>query len=358
MGIGEYSFLLISFFIIVLFTLFIIGPIDYFGNKLGFIDYPNSRKQHFKPRSRIGGMALVFALLPITLVILLGKLSPINNELILLIAWSSFLIYLVGLFEDIFKLSPILRLMMQTTISIFAWSNGLRLPNEVFVSNFINPEFVYFLNLLFTCTLLVAITNAINWLDGLDGLASGISCIFFVHIGLVCFFSGFNYLGISSFFLASTTFGFLLKNSYPSIILMGDGGSYFLGYSLAAVSITLINFTQIYDYSFSLGQFFKYFSPILIFLLPSLDMFFVILSRIFSGDSPFLPDRRHFHYRLLDSGFSYENTIKLIYFLSFFSVFLCSLLYDFRINLIITNTITLGILYLIVKIFNSKKRVI
>ena len=244
MGIGAYSLLFISFLGIVLFTLLIIGPIDKFGNKFGLIDYPNSRKQHFKPRSRIGGMALVFALFPITLVILLSKSSS-ANELMLLIAWSSFLIYLVGLSEDIFKLSPILRLMMQTSVAIYAWSNGLRLPNEVFVNNLISPEFVSFLNLLVTCTLLVAITNAINWLDGLDGLASGISCIFFVHMSIVCFFSGFYALGISSLFLLATSFGFLLKNSYPSIILMGDGGSYFLGYSLVAISIALIKFTQI-----------------------------------------------------------------------------------------------------------------
>jgi UDP-N-acetylmuramyl pentapeptide phosphotransferase/UDP-N-acetylglucosamine-1-phosphate transferase len=160
------------------------------------------------------------------------------------------------------------------------------------------------LSLLATVIWLVGITNAINWLDGLDGLAAGVSGIAAVGLLSVSFSLHQPAAGLLAAALAGSCLGFLRHNFNPARIFMGDGGSYFLGFALAAISIVgpAKGLTSV-----------SLLLPLVILSLPLADMSAVILGRLSQGRSPFYPDRRHLHHRLLRSGLSHRRTVVLIY---------------------------------------------
>jgi UDP-N-acetylmuramyl pentapeptide phosphotransferase/UDP-N-acetylglucosamine-1-phosphate transferase len=160
------------------------------------------------------------------------------------------------------------------------------------------------LSLVATVVWLVGITNAINWLDGLDGLAAGVSGIAAVGLLSVSFSLHQPAAGLLAVALAGACLGFLRHNFNPARIFMGDGGSYFLGFTLAAISIVgpAKGLTSV-----------SLLLPLLILSLPLADMSAVIMGRLSEGRSPFYPDRRHLHHRLLRAGFSHRRTVLLIY---------------------------------------------
>jgi len=154
--------------------------------------------------------------------------------------------------------------------------------------------------LLFTVIWLVGITNAINWLDGLDGLAAGVSAIAALALLSVSFSLHQPGAGLLAAALSGSCVGFLRHNFNPARIFMGDGGSYFLGFSLAAISL-IGPAKELTTVSLVL--------PLLILSLPLADMSAVIMGRVSDGHSPFYPDRRHLHHRLLRAGFSHRRTV-------------------------------------------------
>jgi UDP-N-acetylmuramyl pentapeptide phosphotransferase/UDP-N-acetylglucosamine-1-phosphate transferase len=160
------------------------------------------------------------------------------------------------------------------------------------------------LSLLATVIWLVGITNAINWLDGLDGLAAGVSGIAAVGLLSVSFSLDQPAAGLLAAALAGSCLGFLRHNFNPARIFMGDGGSYFLGFALASISIVgpAKGLTSV-----------SLLLPLMILSLPLADMSAVIMGRLSEGRSPFYPDRRHLHHRLLRAGFSHRRTVVLIY---------------------------------------------
>jgi UDP-N-acetylmuramyl pentapeptide phosphotransferase/UDP-N-acetylglucosamine-1-phosphate transferase len=160
------------------------------------------------------------------------------------------------------------------------------------------------LSLLASVIWLVGITNAINWLDGLDGLAAGVAGIAAVGLVSVSFSLHQVAAGFLAAALAGCSLGFLRHNSNPARIFMGDGGSYFLGFTLASISIVgpAKGLTTV-----------SLLLPLLILSLPLADMSAVIMGRLRAGRSPFYPDRRHLHHRLLRAGFSHRRTVLIIY---------------------------------------------
>jgi UDP-N-acetylmuramyl pentapeptide phosphotransferase/UDP-N-acetylglucosamine-1-phosphate transferase len=160
------------------------------------------------------------------------------------------------------------------------------------------------LSLVATVIWLAGITNAINWLDGLDGLAAGVSGIAAVALLSVSFSLQQPAAGLLAAALAGACLGFLRHNFNPARIFMGDGGSYFLGFALASISIVgpAKGLTSV-----------SLLLPLLILSLPLADMSAVIMGRLREGRSPFYPDRRHLHHRLLRSGLSHRRTVLMIY---------------------------------------------
>ncbi len=283
--------------------------------RFGLIDKPNARKQHNLPTVRIGGITMIFGYLFVLLLTIFFKplkenLQFFQNIQILSIIFGGLIMFLIGLADDIKGMSPWSRLVSQFAISSFLWSRGLSLYEINFetlgISNLIislNPLFSY----LFTVIWLVGITNAFNWIDGLDGLAAGISFISALSFAILFNkVNSFELVCLSSIIIGCSI-GFLKNNFFPAKIFMGDGGAYFLGFSLG--SLALCDFTS--------ASTNKNFIPcVIILMLPLIDMTTVISKRVLQGKSPFYPDKTHFHHYLLNKGFNHKSTVLILYSLS------------------------------------------
>ena len=177
----------------------------------------------------------------------------------------------------------------------------------------INIDLPVFLVYLFTVLFIVGITNSINWLDCFDGLAAGYCSIISLGLALHMFSIG-NFNGLIFFsILGGSIIGFLSRNLKPPLYIMGDSGSYFLGYCLSVGTLFFLNNNS--DNSISIIYL------MILFSLPVFDMTFVILKRLINNSNPLKPDLNHIHHRLINANFSYEQIIFLIYSYSTFSAF-------------------------------------
>src|SRR4029078_7469356 len=142
--------------------------------------------------------------------------------------------------------------------------------------------------------------NTINWIDGLDGLSSGVAIIAAVTLGMISLSTRINQplIAVLCFILAGALFGFLRWNFHPAKIFIGTSGVQFVGYTLAVLSI--------------LGTA-KVAVALLVLGVPIIDTFWIIVRRLSQGRSPFSPDRSHIHHRLLDLGLSHRSTVLVIY---------------------------------------------
>ena len=161
-----------------------------------------------------------------------------------------------------------------------------------------------------TIVLIVGVTNAINLADGLDGLAGGICLLSFCCIGYLAFLGENTVITLISLSLIGAIFGFLRFNTYPASLFMGDTGSQFLGFSLVTVSVALTQETTALSPVL----------PIIICGLPVLDTTMVIVNRLLGGRSPFMPDKKHFHHRLMNLGFFHSEAVFVIYVIQAFFV--------------------------------------
>lgn len=210
--------------------------------------------------------------------------------------------FLIGLADDLFSLSPFIRLLMQATVAAVAWWMGVQI-------DFLNVPFdglvqMGWLSLPITVIWLVGMANAINWIDGLDGLAAGVSGIAAVVMLVVTLFMQQPAAGLIAAALAGGALGFLRYNFNPAQIFMGDGGAYFMGFTLAGVGVIgLVKSTAVTAVLL----------PYLILAVPIVDMSAVILARLRHGKSPFVADKRHLHHRLLQAGLSQRLAVLFIY---------------------------------------------
>ncbi len=302
---------LLTFLVAGLLTALVVPVVRRGGLRWGLVDAPDPRKQHTAPMVRLGGIGIVAGFsLALTLTWLAGgfaELPPDKDRLIWTTLAGCLCFFAIGLADDLFALPPLPRLVGQVAVAIAVWDQGVRigtidLPISAFGSSTLSLPPL--LSLLATLIWLVGITNAINWLDGLDGLAAGVSGIAAIGLLSVSFSLSQPAAGLLAAALAGACLGFLRHNFNPARIFMGDGGSYFLGFALAAISIVgpAKGLTSV-----------SLLLPLLILSLPLADMSAVIMGRLREGRSPFYPDRRHLHHRLLRSGLSHRRTVVLIY---------------------------------------------
>ncbi|MDY7020123.1 MAG: MraY family glycosyltransferase [Cyanobacteriota bacterium] len=276
------------------------------GLSQGYFDQPGERKVHQQPIVRLGGIAICLATLVSCLIIgLLSDLQSLSSMQVLEFAGvllGGFLFFLIGLTDDLSDLSPFTRLGLQFIVASLVWLMGVRIEFLPIPGWGLLP--LGFLSLPITIIWLAGVVNAINWMDGLDGLASGISGISASMILVICLFMNQPAAALIAAALTGATLGFLRYNFNPAQLFMGDGGSYFIGFTLA--SLAVIGFMKTPDFNLV-------FLPFLILAVPILDMCIVIIARLADGKSPFYPDRRHLHHRLLDRGLSQRLTVLFIY---------------------------------------------
>lgn len=282
------------------------------GLASGRVDLPGGRKVHSQPMVRLGGVSIFFGVvIALLLVWAFGGFTSADGKPLDRVAdysvWGvtigGLAFFLIGLIDDLFGLSAISRLIMQAAIASIAWYVGvdihfLTLP---FMGLTQLPDW---LSLIVTIFWLVGMANAINWIDGLDGLAAGVSGIAAVVMMVVSVYMGQPAAALIAAALAGGSLAFLRYNFNPAQIFMGDGGAYFLGFTLAGVGV--IGLVK------SVGAV-AVILPSLTLAVPILDMSTVILLRLRQGLSPFVADKRHLHHRLLNAGFSHRFTVLFIY---------------------------------------------
>ena len=304
----EYTLpLIISFFS----SIIVIPKINKLGKRYSILDEPNNRKSHSRPIVRLGGVSIFIGLInAIVLSIILKIFSPEYSIFLKIFLLNTFLFFSIGIFEDIFNLSIKKKLTLQFLVASIVWFQGLKIEfiNISFIDGIPRLELPIIVSFLITVIWIVGIVNALNWMDGLDGLLCG-SSIIFCGGYLFYFFSSGNFsdLLILLFFILSSL-GFLIYNFYPAKIFMGDSGSYLIGSIVAFFSIRseIILASQSPDKISVISQLFILFIPIF-------DMANVILRRSIKGKSPFYPDRLHLHHRFLNLGINHKRTVLLFY---------------------------------------------
>ena len=297
---------LIAFLISVTVVLWTIPDVKTVALKFGIVDKPNARKIHKAPVARVGGVSIFTGtIIALLIVWRLGGFTTIpveqQGELWGLIL-GSVLFFCIGFADDLLNLSPFSRLLMQIVVATMSWVMGVRIDFlSIPFSNLIQTDF---LSLPITVIWLVGMANAINWIDGVDGLAAGVSGIAAVVMLIVTLFMDQPAAAVVAAALAGSALGFLRYNFNPAQIFMGDGGAYFMGFTLAGVGVIgLVKTTAITAVLL----------PYLILAVPILDMSAVILSRISKGKSPFIADKSHLHHWLLNAGISQRLTVLFIY---------------------------------------------
>ncbi|MCM3704266.1 undecaprenyl/decaprenyl-phosphate alpha-N-acetylglucosaminyl 1-phosphate transferase [Cytobacillus firmus] len=269
--------------------------------KIGATDRPNHRKIHQKVMPRLGGLAIYISFL-------LGMLifQP-DKEYHIPILAGSLLIVILGALDDKYELSARIKLIVQIAAALIVVLWGGVDVNSINTPFGGKIEFGYFA-IPITVLWIVGVTNAINLIDGLDGLAAGVSSIALITISSMAIIMGNTYVIAVSTLVLVSTLGFLFYNFHPAKIFMGDTGALFLGYIIGVLS--LLGFKNVTMISFII--------PILILGVPLSDTFFAIIRRIVNKKPLSAPDKSHLHHCLLNLGFTHKQTVLMIYAISVF----------------------------------------
>jgi UDP-GlcNAc:undecaprenyl-phosphate/decaprenyl-phosphate GlcNAc-1-phosphate transferase len=300
---------LIAFTIACIVVLLFTPLVRAMGIKAGFVDQPGPRKVHQQPMVRLGGVA-IFAgnAIAILLVWLLGGFGALERAADLQIwgvALGGILFFSLGLADDFLTLPSIFRLVLQFAIAILVWFFGVKV--DFLDIPWLGIVQLGWLSLPFTAVWLVGMTNAINFIDGLDGLAAGVAGISSAIMVVVSLYMHQPAAALLAAALAGGTIGFLRYNFNPAKIFMGDGGSYFIGFTLAAIGVIGLvkSFTTM-----------TVLIPFLILAVPIVDTSAVVVDRLRSGQSPFKADNRHLHHRMLKTGLHQRVVVLFIYVLT------------------------------------------
>ena len=271
---------------------------------MGAVDIPkDGRRMHDHPIPRMGGLAIVLGFL-FSILIFVPLTKPVQGMLL-----GGIMIAVLGIFDDIYDLSAKLKLVVQIVAALVAVLSGNVI--EVLSNPNIFSEIPYWQlgvwGIPVTIIWIVAITNAVNLIDGLDGLACGVSTISSMTMLVIALLVSEANVAVMMAALAGACIGFLPYNLNPAKIFMGDTGSTFLGFILATVSVQGM---------FKVYTIISFVVPFLMLGLPIFDTCFAFIRRIAKGQSPMSPDRSHVHHRLIDMGLSQKQAVGVLYVIS------------------------------------------
>lgn len=275
-----------------------------YAQKLGAIDTPGEeRRIHNHPIPRMGGMAIFLGFL-VSVVLFVDITTQVQGILI-----GTIIIVATGVVDDIVSLRYWIKLLAQIVAAAVAVAHGVVIqvlsnPN-VFSEN--ANIFIGILAVPVTILWIVGVTNAVNLIDGLDGLACGVSTISSATMLVVAIMVAEPNVAVILAALMGGCIGFIPYNLNPAKIFMGDTGALLLGYLLATVSILGL---------FKFYAVITFLVPILALALPLFDTAFAIIRRLLKGQNPMTPDRGHLHHRLIDHGLSQKQAVAVLYSLS------------------------------------------
>ncbi len=297
---------ILTFIIAALAAWWFIPRVRLFSLRVGWADEPSARRLNKEPLPNAGGLA-IFASVVVALVIATSlrriEIQEVQVQVLAILLGGSFLI-MAGFIDDQFGLPPLFRLLVQLLSALLLWGVGIRIEISF------GGDFSTAISVILTTLWIVAITNAINLLDGVDGLAGGVS--FITGMSLLAVSAQDQTKAAATLLLAAlggAALGFLRHNFPPSRIIMGDSGAYFFGFVLAASSILGdLKITTL----FSLVP--TVLVLLLFFLVPVFDTVQVVLCRLFQRKNPlYSPGRDHVHHRLLARGLSQTRTTLILW---------------------------------------------
>lgn len=266
------------------------------SKNMNIMDIPNERSVHKKPTPLLGGIAIFLSFL--FGFILFGNQNPLMISILI----ASFLILLLGIFDDIKPIKARYKFIIHILVAlIVVFYGGLKLTHVDIFGLSLNFKWM---SPYVTILIIVGIINAVNLIDGLDGLCAGISSIYFLTIGVIALIlNKFNGLDIIlSFIMLGATLGFLVFNYPPAKIFMGDTGSTFLGLMISV--IMLLGFKTVTLTSLLI--------PLVLLILPITDTLFAIIRRALNKKPIGQADKEHIHHQLL-KHLSTRKTILVIY---------------------------------------------
>lgn len=297
----------LAFMIALGVALFLTPVVISFARRTGALDAPDARKVHVRPIPRIGGIGIYAAFMVSVLVQMsISDLSPeLMTSLWGLLAGGS-IIVAIGIIDDYRDLPAKVKLLGQILAACV-----LVIGFDVRIDVITDPlgDFIYLEYFAIPATIfwVVGLTNTVNLIDGLDGLAAGVSSIAAVTIFLVAMEEGIPFVAMITAALAGSAIGFLYYNFNPARIFMGDTGSMFLGFMLAGISVIG---------AVKSAATIALIVPILALGLPILDTTFAIVRRARNHRPIFKPDKGHLHHRLLAHGFTQKQAVLLMYVVS------------------------------------------
>ena len=300
-GLADWIKMLLAFAVSLLVAYVMTPPVKRFAEKVGAIDVPkDNRRVHDHPIPSMGGLAIFIGFM-LSLIFFVPMSTKVTGLLV-----GSVIIAVMGGVDDIVSLNPWVKLAGQIVAALVAIRCGLVFdvisnPNIFAEETYIE---IGWLSIPLTMLWIVGCTNAVNLIDGLDGLAVGVSAISSLTMLIVSLFVSEPVVSIILAALTGACLGFMPYNLNPAKIFMGDVGSQLLGFVLSTASIMGL---------FKLHAIITFFVPLLALALPLADTIFAFFRRILHGQSPFKADKGHFHHRLLAMGLNQKQVVAVLY---------------------------------------------
>jgi UDP-GlcNAc:undecaprenyl-phosphate/decaprenyl-phosphate GlcNAc-1-phosphate transferase len=302
--------------VIAFATAFLVTPyIQRLALRVGMLDATDERRMHDQPKPRIGGIAVylgfAFALFSALGYLFSRNVLHTSNDIknvhdIVGLIFGGTLILMIGIWDDVMGMGPRTKLTAQVVVAGISMLYGFLIP---YVANpFHHGQPIYFplwLSIAITLVWYVGMMNAINFIDGLDGLLSGLTAIAGIFLLVINLTHGHPEIALVLAALVGGALGFLPYNYNPAKIILGDSGALFIGYVFATVSIIGASKT-----AFTLSLLI----PLIVLGLPIVDTAAAIVRRALGGRKIYEPDRGHFHHQLIFRfGLNVRQAVLLIY---------------------------------------------
>lgn len=317
-------------------TYLLTGPVRKFAIVAGAMPEIRARDVHREPTPRLGGIAMFFGLCAGLLVAdhleNLNEVFENSNEPRALLSGAA-LIWLIGVLDDKFEIDALVKLGGQMIAAGVMVMQGLTIL-WVPIPGFGSVSLTQGQGTLLTVALVLITINAVNFVDGLDGLAAGMVCIaaaaFFMYAYRIWYGYGLESAAPATLFAATLMgmcLGFLPHNMHPARIFMGDSGSMLIGLVLAAGAISITGQVDPDAMNLFAGSerqavhqtvpvYIPLLLPLTIIAVPAADLVLAVVRRTWRGQSPFAADRGHLHHRLLEIGHSHSRAVLIMYFWS------------------------------------------
>jgi UDP-GlcNAc:undecaprenyl-phosphate GlcNAc-1-phosphate transferase len=297
------------FFLSLLLSFVFTRSVRDFASRRGWVAVPSQERHlHSVPLPRLGGVAIFISFsLGILAALVMARYIPylesaISPRTLLTVLVPASLVFLLGVYDDLYTVGPYVKFAVQALAATMLFMGGLRILNVPVL--FGDHQLPWFLGLPLTILWVLAITNAFNLIDGLDGLAAGSALFSTLVAFVVALLNGNSLVTVMTIALAGAILGFLRYNFNPATIFLGDSGSLFIGFLLSALALagaqkapTIVAVAI----------------PVVSFGLPILETTLSILRRLIGGRPVFTADREHIHHKLLQHGLTHRQVVIVLY---------------------------------------------